>query len=44
MLPDNASTYETAVEELQKLFSSATLSEELFRRGIKWYFIPKRAP
>jgi len=32
------------VEELQTLFSSAVLAEDLARRGVKWHFIPKRAP
>ncbi|XP_065901997.1 uncharacterized protein [Dysidea avara] len=44
MLSDNASTYQAAAEELQKLFTSAELAEDLARRGVKWYFIPKRAP
>ena len=43
MLLDNISTYQAAAEELQTLFSSAALSEDLARRGVKWQFIPKRA-
>jgi len=44
MLSDNASTYQAAAEELQKLLTSAALAEDLGRRGTKWHFIPKRAP
>ena len=44
MLSDNASTYKAVAEELQRLFTSAALAEELARQGIKWHFIPKRAP
>ena len=44
MLSDNATTYLTAAEELQKLVSSAALMENLCRRGVEWRFIPKRAP
>ena len=44
MLSDNTSTYQAVAEELQKLFTSAELAEDLARREVKWYFIPKRAP
>ena len=44
MLSNNASTYQASAEELQALFSSAALAEDLARRGVKWHFIPKRAP
>ena len=43
MLSDNASTYQAAAEELQKLFTSAALTEDLARRGVEWHFIPTRA-
>ena len=38
MLSDNASTYLAAPEELQNLFSFASLAENLSRRGVQWYF------
>ena len=44
MLSDNAATYQAAAEELQKLFTSAALTEDLARRGVEWRFIPKRVP
>ena len=44
MLSDNASTYLVTAEELQNLFSSAALAENLSRRGDEWRFIPKQAP
>ena len=44
ILSDNASTYLAAAEELKVLFSSPDLAETLSRKGIKWEFIPKRAP
>ena len=44
MLSDNASTYQAVAEELQTLFSSAALAEDLGRRGVKWHFIPKEPP
>jgi len=44
MLSDNASTYQAAAEELQKLFTSTALTEDMARRGVEWRFIPKRAP
>ena len=44
MLSDNASTFQAAAEELQTLFSSAALAEDLGRRGVKWHFIPKEPP
>jgi len=34
MLSDNVSTYQAAAEELQTLFSSAALAEDLARRGV----------
>ena len=44
MLSDNASTYEAAANELEKLINSDKMSESLCTMGIKWQFIPKRAP
>jgi len=44
MLSGNVSTYQAAAEELQSLFSSAALGEDLAKRGVKWHLIPKRTP
>ena len=44
MLSDNASTYVAAAKDLEQLFASPKLKEALSSRGIKWQFIPKRAP
>ena len=44
MLSDNASTFESAAEELRKLFNSKELMETLSTRGVRWNFIPKRTP
>jgi hypothetical protein len=44
MVSDNASTYQSAAEELTLLFNSAELETNLSKRGIQWKFIPKRAP
>ena len=44
MLSDNASTYEAAANELEKPINSDKMSESLCTMGIKWQFIPKRAP
>ncbi|XP_065902524.1 uncharacterized protein [Dysidea avara] len=44
MISDNASTFESAAEELRKLFISRELVEALSARGVRWNFIPKRAP
>ena len=44
MLLDNASTYVAAAKDLEQLFASPKLEEALSSRGIKWQFIPKRAP
>ncbi|XP_065882847.1 uncharacterized protein [Dysidea avara] len=44
MLSDNEATYQAVVQELQKLFTSATLTEDLARQGVEWRFIPKRGP
>jgi hypothetical protein len=44
MVSDNASTYQSAAEELILLFNSAELETNLSKRGIQWKFIPKRAP
>ena len=44
MISDNASTYQSAAEELKKLFRSISLKEALQRQGVLWQFIPKRAP
>lgn len=44
MISDNASTYQSAAKELEKLFTSTILSERLGRHGTMWQFIPKKAP
>ena len=44
MISDNASTYEAAANELEKLINSDKMSEALCKMGIQWKFIPKRAP
>ena len=44
MLSVNASTYEVAANELEKLINSDKMSESLCTMGIKWQFIPKRDP
>ena len=44
LVSDNASTYHSAAEELEKLFNSTILSVQLSRRGTMWQFIPNRAP
>ena len=44
MISDNASTYQSAAKELEKLFNSTILNEQLSRQGTMWQFIPKRAP
>ena len=44
MLSGNASTYVVAAKDLEQLFSSPKLGEALSLRGIKWQFIPKKAP
>ena len=44
MISDNASTYQSAADELTKLLDSSQLMSELGNRGIEWKFIPKRAP
>ena len=44
MVSDNASTYQSAAEELLKLFKSQELSHSLSKQGVQWRFIPKRAP
>ena len=44
MISDNASAYQSAAEGLEKMFSLATLSEQLIKQGTTWQFIPKRAP
>jgi len=44
IVSDNASTYSAAAEELQQLLQSERLTEMLGRRGVRWQFIPKRAP
>jgi len=43
-MSDNATTVNAAGEELQSLLSSAALVDNLARRGVEWYFIPKRSP
>ena len=44
MISDNASTYQSAAEELAQLLNSSELKSQLGNRGIEWIFIPKRAP
>ena len=44
MVSDNASTYQSAAEELLKLFKSQELSHSLSKQGVQWRYIPKRAP
>jgi len=44
MMSDNASTYTSTAEELERLFTSEELSTVLGREGTKWRFIPKKAP
>ena len=44
MLSDNALTYIAAARDLEQLFSSPKLEGALNSRGVKWQFIPKRAP
>jgi len=44
MIPDNASTFESASEELRKLFNLRELMEALSTRGGRWQFIPKQDP
>ena len=44
MISDNASTYLSATNELQQLFSSPSLKEALEYHSVMWQFIPKRAP
>ena len=44
MMSDSATTFLATGEELQSLLSSAALADNLSRRGVKWRFIPKRAP
>ena len=44
MISDNASTCQSAADELTKLLNSSQLTSELSKRGIEWKFISKRAP
>jgi len=44
MISDKASTFESAAEELKKLFNSRELMDTLSTKGVRWQFIPKRAP
>ena len=44
MMSDNATTYTSAAEELSELLSSDEIRTVLGRKGIKWKFIPKKAP
>jgi len=44
MVSDNASTYLSAAEELNRLFQSVSLKETLGRHGVTWQFISKCAP
>ena len=44
IISDNATTYEAAADELEKLFSSEEVHTALGIRGTTWKFIPKKAP
>ena len=44
MILDNASTYTSVAIELEQLLNSTKLNETLSLRGVRWQFIPKRAP
>jgi transposase InsO family protein len=44
LISDNASTYQSAAEELLKLLKSPLLETHLRNRAVQWIFIPKRAP
>jgi transposase InsO family protein len=44
MISDNASTYQSAAEELAQLLNSSELKSQLGSRGIERKFVPKRAP
>ena len=44
VVSDNATTYQAAADELQRLLQSRHLTEALGREGVQWQFIPKRAP
>ena len=44
MISDNASTYVSASKELEQIFTSDKLGESLNAKGVRWKFIPKRAP
>ena len=44
MISDNASTFQSAAREIEKMINSPTLNEHLNKRGTMWQFIPKRAP
>lgn len=43
MMPDNASRYLSAAEELTKLLQSDDLTTSLGAHGVVWKFIPKKA-
>ena len=44
IISDNAPTYEAAAKELEQLINSNNLGESLCTLGVRWKFIPKRAP
>ena len=44
VVSDNATTYQAAADELQRLLRSKHLTEALGRQGVQWQFITKRAP
>ena len=44
MISDNASTYTSAAKEIEQLITATKLNETLSLRGVRWQFIPKRAP
>ena len=39
MISDNTSTYQSAAKELEKMFSSTTLSEQLTKQGTTWQLV-----
>ena len=44
MISDNASTYQSAAKEIEKLMNHASVQGYLANLQIEWSFIPKRAP
>ena len=44
LVTDNALTFSCSAAELKELFESIPLKEALAKKGVRWVFIPKRAP